>query len=151
MPRKRTKKERIFDCATERGWTHVRQPEWDELRRAFPDISVSTIRQSGVQIDAPWCGIRQHTLEELEDSLRKFSEVYAVEPGLQQFCRTQVIAAKDRAKWFAADTNLDETTRQRKAEMAEWMLVWLGDPAIFPGWVEIRVSLRPTPPNPEVI
>jgi hypothetical protein len=25
-----------------------------------------------------------------------------------------------------------------KAEMVEWMLVWLGDPAIFPAWIQLR-------------
>jgi hypothetical protein len=25
-----------------------------------------------------------------------------------------------------------------KAEMVEWMLVWLDDPAIFPAWIQLR-------------
>ena len=43
----------------------------------------------------------------------------------------QVIAAKDRAK-FAAKK------KPEKAEMVEWMMVWLENPAVFPAWVEAR-------------
>ena len=50
----------------------------------------------------------------------------------------QVIAAKDRARWAAKSPKVEETKRRMKAEMVEWMLVWLGDPAVFPAWVQLR-------------
>ncbi len=99
------------------------------------------IRTAGLPIDAPWCGVRQHTFEELEESLTKFSLVYEARPDLRRLCREQVIAYKDRAKWLSVRSTVDQETRERKATMAEWMLVWLGDPAIFPVWIRTLKGL----------
>jgi hypothetical protein len=46
-----------------------------------------------------------------------------------------VIAAKDRAK-FLVERN------PAKAEMVQWMLVWLENPEVFPAWVEARKKVR---------
>ena len=135
-----TKRQRVLDFATERGWARVGESEWAELRRALPDVSASVIRTSGLPVDAPWCAVRQHTFEELEASLREFSAVYEARPDLRRPCRDQVIADKDRAKWLSIRST-DEETRLRKATMSEWMLVWLGDPAIFPAWVRALKTL----------
>jgi hypothetical protein len=129
-----TKKQRVLDFATARGWTHIGESEWNELRAALPDVSAGVIQQAGLPVDAPWCGVHQHTFEELEHSLREFSGVYESQPDLRRLCREQVIAAKDRAKWLSVRSTIDEETRLRKARMAEWMLIWLGDPALFPAW-----------------
>jgi hypothetical protein len=80
----------------------------------------------------------QHTLDELESSLRELREVYATRPDLRRYCRDQVIAAKDRARWVARGAHATEDKRRLKTEMADWMLVWLGDPAMFPTWAEMR-------------
>jgi hypothetical protein len=137
----------VLDLAATQGWSRIGECEWNAMRQALPDVSSSVIQQSGLQIDAPWCGIRQHTFAELEASLREFSTVYAARGDLRRFCRDLVIAAKDRAKWSSHGAGDDET-RQRKATMAEWMLVWLGDPALFPVWVTALKS-QPEPP-PEI-
>jgi hypothetical protein len=129
-----TKRQRVLNFALELGWTRIGESEWAELRRAMPDVSPTVIRTAGLPIEAPWCGVHQHTLEELEESLTEFSAVYEARPDLRRLCREQVIADKDRAKWWSVRSN-DKETRQRKTTMAEWMLVWLGDPAIFPVWV----------------
>lgn len=131
-----TKRQRVLDYAAARAWARIGEPEWHELRQALPDVSVSVIQQAGLPIDAPWRGVRQHTFEELEESLLEFSAVYAARADLRRLCRDQVIAAKDRAKWLSVRETVDEETRVRKAAMAEWMLVWLGDPAIFPAWIQ---------------
>ena len=106
------------------------ETEWHELRAALPDIAERTLRAAalarGVAIAQPWRGVLQHSFDELQDSLTALSAVYEQRPELRRYCRDQVIAAKDRARW------------QSKAEMTEWMLIWLGDPAMFPAWAEIR-------------
>jgi hypothetical protein len=137
----KTKRQRVLNFTSERGWARIGESEWEELRRALPDVSENVIRTAGLPVDAPWCGVRQHTFEELEDSLTEFSAVYEARPDLRRLCRKQVIAAKDRAKWLSARPGIDEDTRLRKAAMAEWMLVWLGDPAIFPAWVRALKTL----------
>jgi hypothetical protein len=133
-----TKKQRVLDFAASRGWTLVEEAEWRELRAALPDVSESTIRGAGLQISAPWCGIHQHTLEELEQSLHEFADVYASREDLRRYCRDEVIAAKDHARWASRSPRVDEARRVLKAEMVDWMLVWLDDPAMFQTWAAIR-------------
>jgi len=129
-----TKKQRVLDFAAARGWTSIGEAEWNELKAALPDVSETTIRRAGIPIAQPWRGVVQHTLDELELSLRELSDVYAVRPDLRRYCRAQVIAAKDRARWALRSAE----GRRLKTEMVDWMLVWLDDPAMFPAWAGIR-------------
>ena len=55
-----------------------------------------------------------------------------------RYCRRQVIAAKDRARFLARSPKTSPEKKARKDEMAQWMLVWLENPEVFPAWVEIR-------------
>ena len=132
------KKQRVLDFVAARGWGEIGENEWRELRSALSDISESTLRTSGIPISAPWRGVGTHSVDELENSLRELSHVYDTRPDLRRYCRDQVIAAKDRARWASRSPQVEESKRRMKAEMVEWMLVWLADPAIFPTWVQLR-------------
>jgi hypothetical protein len=82
-------------------------------------------------------------LAELEDSLRGMLKVYteASASGDRErarYCRRQVIAAKDRAKFLAKNPRTAPEKSAEKAEMTQWMLVWLENPEVFPAWVEAR-------------
>jgi hypothetical protein len=121
----------VLDFVAARGWGLIGEDEWKELRAALPDASETTVRSSGISIAQPWRGVTQHTIEELDQSLRELSSIYVLRPDLRRYCRDQVIAAKDRARYLSR-------MRPLKAEMAEWMLVWLGDPAMFPAWAGLR-------------
>jgi hypothetical protein len=129
-----------------RDWLAAERPEaitgavWRDLLVRFAPVSESYLRDllraTGLPFEQPWAGVRQHTFEELEESLREMLRVYqeALASGDRdraRYCRRQVIAAKDRAK-FAAKK------KPEKAEMSEWMLVWLENPEVFPAWVEAR-------------
>jgi hypothetical protein len=118
----------------------ITEAVWTALCMKLAPVSESYLRDllrtTGLPFDQPWAGIRQHTLEELEQSLLGMLEVYsqAKQAGDRErarYCRRQVIAAKDRAK-FLADT------KPEKEEMARWMLVWLENPEVFPAWAEAR-------------
>jgi hypothetical protein len=124
-----TKKSRVIDYARSRGWTLIGDAEWKELHASLPDIADTTLRSAGLTIAQPWLGVVQHTLEELEASLTELAQVYETQPDLRRYCREQVIAAKDRARWLSRKHPL-------KAEMVEWMLVWLGDPSMFAIWAD---------------
>jgi len=129
-----------------RAWLEAEKPAaiteavWTTLLMRLAPVSESYLRDllraTGLPFDQPWAGIRQHTLEELEESLRSMLEVYreATAAGNRErarYCRRQVIAAKDRAKFLAK-------VKPGKEEMAQWMLVWLENPEVFPAWVEAR-------------
>jgi hypothetical protein len=136
--RRITKKQRVLDFVAARGWDEIGEKEWGELRSALSDISESTLRASGIRIAAPWRGVAAHSMEDLESSLVELSQIYEARPDLRRYCRDQVIAAKDRARWAARSPKVEESKRRMKGEMVEWMLVWLDDPAIFPTWVQLR-------------
>lgn len=129
-----------------RDYMAAAQPEritesvWRDLAKRLAPVSESYLREllrdTKLPFDQPWAGIRQHTFEELEVSLREMLEVYTEANAAEnrekaRYCRRQVIAAKDRAKFLMKKV-------AEKEEMAEWMLVWLENPAVFPAWVEAR-------------
>jgi len=128
----------VADYVAACGWSLVGESEWRELKSTLTDVSETTLRASGIPIAAPWSGVAQHSIDDLESSLRDFSHVYESRPDLRRYCRDQVISAKDRARWAARSSKVEESKRRMKAEMVEWMLVWLDDPAIFPAWIQLR-------------
>jgi hypothetical protein len=138
MARSATKKQRVLDYCASRGWNLVGESEWLELKAAFPDVSETTIRSAGIAIAQPWLGVKQHTMDELETTLLEMGTVYASRLDLRRYCRDQVIRAKSRARFTASSARVEESKRQLKAEMVEWMLVWLDDPAMFPAWAAMR-------------
>ena len=101
------------------------------------------LRDTGLPFHQPYSGIRQHTFEELEQSLLDMLQVYRDSLAGDQrerarYCRRQVIAAKDRAKFLAITPRSTPERRSQKEEMAQWMLVWLENPEVFPAWVDAR-------------
>ena len=81
---------------------------WKDLLQRFEPVSESYLREllraTGLPFEQPYDGIRQHTFEELEQSLREMLHVYAeaMAAGDRQrarYCRRQVIGAKDRARF----------------------------------------------------
>lgn len=125
----------------------ITQAVWLELLRRFAPVSESylrdLLRDTGLPFEQPYAGVRQHTFEELEQSLRALLESYRTataegDRDRARACRRQVLAAKDRAKFLASNPRTGETKRAEKSEMAEWMLVWLENPEVFPAWVEAR-------------
>lgn len=116
--------------------------EWQQIRASFPQTSETTVRTAlselPIPIDQPFAGVATKTLEELEISLIAIAATYAADPTLRLECRTQVIAAKDRTRFAALNPKTPPEKRAVKEEMLEWMLVWLGDPALFATWVGLR-------------
>jgi hypothetical protein len=125
----------------------ITEAVWMALLTRLAPVSESYLRDllraTGIPFELPWAGIRQHTFEELEESLRGMLKVYAEASASgdrerARYCRRQVIAAKDRAKFLAKNPRTAPEKSAEKAEMAQWMLVWLENPEVFPAWVEAR-------------
>ena len=124
---------------------------WLELLQRLAPVSESylrdLLRETGLPFDQPHAGIRQHTWEEFEQSLREMQQVYAEamlagKRDRARYCRRQVIAAKDRARFLARSPHTATEKRDQKEEMAQWMLVWLENPEVFPAWVDARKKAR---------
>jgi hypothetical protein len=137
-------KQRLREALAEMQPAAITEAVWLDLVQRLSPVSESylrdLLRDTGLPFDQPYAGIRQHTLDELESSLRGMLDVYlaAVTTGNRErarYCRRQVIAAKDRAKFLARK-------QPHKQEMVQWMLVWLENPEVFPAWVEARKRVK---------
>ncbi len=125
----------------------ITESVWKDLLQALAPVSEGylrdLLRDTGLPFAQPYAGVRQHTLVELEQSLTELWKIYAeaIESGDRErarYCRRQVIAAKDRAKFASLSPKVSPERQTVKREMAQWMLVWLDDPSMFPAWAEAR-------------
>lgn len=130
----------------ESAWARVAAGEWQALRRAFPEIPEAALRRHlealGCPIEQPWRGIDTKSLEGLEASLHAMTAAYRTHPWE---ARAAVIGAKDKARFAARNPKAASEKRAIKAEMADWMLVWLGDPAMFADWAKLRRAYLSNP------
>lgn len=136
-------KQRLSEYLAAEQPSAITEPVWRQLLDRLAPVSESYLRQliwtTGLPFAQPYAGIRQHTFEELEQSLTAMGTVYAAacdagDHARARYCRRLVIAARYRARFAAAGPR----KKEEKLEMAQWMLVWLEDPAMFPVWVQAR-------------
>ncbi|MGH9658470.1 MAG: hypothetical protein ACRD96_07995, partial [Bryobacteraceae bacterium] len=135
-------KQKLREYLDERKPATVDERDWFELKRGL-DVSDRYLRdlleEAGVAVAAPYGGVRAHSREELERSLIELERVYqAGDQARRKYCRQVVIEAKDRARAASRNPRVDGEKRRLKAEMVEWMLVWLDSPEIFPVWAAAR-------------
>ena len=140
-------KQQLREYLAEEQPPAITERVWRQLLQHLAPVSESylrdLLRDTGLPFEQPYAGIRQHSWDELEQSLRDMHQVYAeaVAAGLRErarYCRRQVIAAKDRARFLVRSPKLTPEKREMKEEMAQWMLVWLENPEVFPAWVDAR-------------
>jgi len=130
----------------------ITEAVWRELQTTLAPVSESylreLLRQTALPFEQPFAGIRQHTFDELEQSLAEMLTVYrdAAAAGNRdraRYCRRQVIGAKDRARFLSRDPRTPPERKAQKEEMVQWMLVWLENPEVFPAWVAARKLVQP--------
>ncbi len=147
VPSAISKKRRIREYLETARPASITGAVWKELLAALAPVSESYLREvlraTGLPFEQPWAGVRQGNCEELERSLEELRTVYAdaLAAGnrdLARYARRRVIAAKDHARFAAHNPRTSPEKKPLKEEMVEWMLVWLGDPEVFPEWVRIR-------------
>ena len=145
--RSQSKKARLREYLAERNLSAVSEREWRELIARLAPVSESYLRRllanAGVNVEAPFGGVRQKTYEELEQSLVEMESAYtrareAGDRARAQYCRNVVIQAKDHARLAARSPKTSPEKRAQKEQMVEWMLVWLENPGVFPTWVQVR-------------
>lgn len=88
-------------------------------------------------------GVRQSSFEELERTLFALAEAHqeAVEAGDREraaSCRRAVLTGKDHARLAVRRSGISEEAKKIKEQMAEWMLLWLENPEVFPAWLALR-------------
>ena len=140
-------KQSLRDHLAAQPVARITEAVWTGLLQRLAPVSESYLREllraTGLPFDQPFAGIRQHTFEELDHSLREMQQVYvdAIAAGDRQrarYCRRQVIGAKDRARHVAHSAKTSPEKKAEKEEMVQWMLVWLENPGIFAAWADAR-------------
>ena len=125
----------------------ITEAVWSDLLGRLAPVSESylrdLLRDTGLPFEQPWAGIRQHSFAELEQSLAEMLAVYeaarqAGDGERARYCRRQVMAAKDRARFLSRSPKISAQKQEQKEEMAAWMLIWLETPEVFPVWVAAR-------------
>ncbi|MCC6859901.1 MAG: hypothetical protein IT158_15140 [Bryobacterales bacterium] len=136
----------------------VAEAEWAEIAALLAPVGEQSLRrllwESGVRVAQPLAGVRQGSFPQLEESLLEMGAAYreALESGDRERarrCRRVVIQAKDHARLAALNRRTAPRKRTEKEEMVRWMLVWLENPPVFPGWVKLRkraMGLEPQDP-----
>ena len=145
--RNKSKKQQLEEYLRQREPAAIAEENWHELVSLLAPISENYLRQllhsTGLPIAQPFGGVRLGSFRELEESLLVMEKEYALavvsKDALRaKACRRAVIQAKDRARLISRNEKVDPEKRKQKAEMAEWILVWLENPAIFGTWIELR-------------
>jgi hypothetical protein len=140
-------KQRLEEVLRERRLEAISGECWRELAALLAPISESYLRDllqaTGLPIEQPFGGVRQSSFEDLEASLLEMETAYSQavadhDRRRASACRRAVIQAKDRARLISRNQKVDAEKRRQKAEMVEWMLVWLENPGIFESWVALR-------------
>lgn len=85
------------------------------------------------------------TYSEAEESLRKLDEllhrfVAASDKKGVEHCRNVALRGRRRAEMIARNPKVDPVKRSQKKEVALWFRIWLEDPGLFWGWLELRKS-----------
>jgi hypothetical protein len=146
MP-KPSRKALVRRLLQELGILSVDEPAWLLLRERLTPVTDAQLRRLlrdlAVPVAPPYGGVRQTDLDALCQSLTDLAELYASyhaagDRSKANLCRQVVMEAKDHAKLASRNPRLSESKRRAKAEMAQWMLVWLEDPAVFPPWAALR-------------
>ena len=145
-------KQRLRDYLAERQPHAITAAVWNQLLAHLAPVSESylrdLLRSTALPFEQPYAGIRQHTFEELEESLGEMLAVHTEAVAAQdraraRYARRQVIAAKDRARFLSRSPRTPAEKKAQKEEMVQWMLVWLENPEVFPAWVAARKRVKP--------
>ena len=146
MAKKPTRRDRLREFIERRGIERIDEDVWTELRAELGPVSEShlrrLVRESGLPLSPLIEGVRQDSFADLERTLRALAETYeqSDRTGRTQ-ARTAVLQAKEHAVWAMRSPTLDSQKKLDREEMIEWMRIWLENPDVFPGWVELRKKL----------
>jgi hypothetical protein len=157
--RKRAKSAELAAWLESARLERIGPAEFRAIGKALAPVSEShlrkLIRECGLPLDPVVEGVRQQSIESLERTLVALAQEYeaaaaAGDRTRMRECRQAVLTGREHARWAMRRAG-DEQVRERKKEMAEWMLVWLENPGVFATWVRLRRRAwsMETPPQTE--
>jgi hypothetical protein len=150
LSRKASRADRLAQAIATRGYVRIGEEEWEQLLVDFAPVAEEPLRRlvraSGLPLAPLVEGVRIATLDETERTAVALarehdSALLRGDAERARRCRRLVLLAKDRAR-LAAKSARDSARREEMEEIAEWLLVWLETPALFPAWVTLRKRTR---------
>ena len=142
-PQKRGKRGELAAWIERERPREIGEPQWDALRSLLDPISDNylrrLLRESEIALTPLVEGVRQESFEALEASLLRLLAEYEHGDSQRRLAvRRLVIAARDHARWASGQA----AKSAEKEEMNLWMVTWLENPPLFPGWVRLRSKVR---------
>ena len=138
MGRSSTKRTKLSSYLEERRPALITPETLEEIRARLAPVSRSylrgLVRRCGVPLHPLVEGVVQDDFISLGRTLTALSQCY--ESGDAAEAREAVLAAKEHAGF--ALRRLEGAPAEQKREMILWMLTWLENPSVFPGWLRLR-------------
>jgi hypothetical protein len=111
------------------------------IARKQADRGVPLVHPDMLDADVHWRSSRLFTAEELNfDNISAaiaWMETLAVRSD-HELLRPSVLSLKRELELIVASERTTEHDRQFATEIAQWLTVWLQNPAIFPAWFALR-------------
>ena len=149
-PRKPGKAAELRSALEAHSFTNIGEEEWGVLLRELAPVAERTLRhllrRSGLPLQPMVEGVRLESFDHLERTLLALAAEFARARAAndrkrERAIRRVVIVAKEHARMAGRGLS-DPGRRAEKAEMAEWLLVWLANPAVFATWAGLRRRAR---------
>ena len=84
-------------------------------------------------------GVGVNCFDDAERTLRSLADQYQqADLSRKKACRTLVISAKDKLRWWLRRAARKDERRPEKEEILLWVGTWLENPALFADWIAIR-------------
>jgi hypothetical protein len=146
VAKKPSTRDRLRELIERRGIERIDEAVWTELRTELGPVSDShlrrLVRETGLPLSPLIEGVRQDSFANLERTLRALAEIYEQSDRAERTqARTAVLQAREHAAWAIRSPKIEAQKKINREEMIEWMRVWLENPDVFPGWVELRKKL----------
>ena len=142
MPSKPSHKEALGAWIAQYKPEVIGEAEAAQIQQVLAPVSASylhkLLRECGAPLAPMVDGVRQSSINELEDTLLALIGEYAAGDSLRRKqVRQVVITAKDHAR-LAMTRTKDHEARALKQEALLWMTTWLENPLVFADWVALR-------------
>lgn len=151
MAKRETKRTRrlaaIRDLALRECWQCVDDAAWQALRRAFPEVSESTLRHDLRETELilnPFVeGVRLDSIEDLARTLSSLAAEYAAgradsaDPR-RGAARKLVLDARRKAETVLRNPRVNPQKLAAMEEKFLWLRTWLENPALFNAWANLR-------------
>ena len=137
-----SKKEALRQWLASEQPPQITEAHFAELGMRLAPVSEGYLRRllrtCGTPLSPMVEGVVQDSFENLERTLRALSLEYEQADRVRgKVIRRLVIQAKDHARWASQRAPEKAVV---KNEMVTWLLVWLENPAVFPIWIDLRLT-----------